>query len=221
MRHGWIVLSIGILTLLAGCQPVLPPRPAVWLAWDFEQEALGTLPASWMTAETVGKQMPATWEVVGDSWGKAIGLTQTRNTGDTCNLLLAMNSRLGNLRLSAKVKAVRGTSQQGGGIVWRALNGDNYYAAQWDALKQQVRLYCVVYGKRELLQSVRVQADPTTWHTLEIEHFREHITITMDGRFVMKQQDDMLPLPGMIGLWTQADAVTMFDEIRVDEILGN
>jgi hypothetical protein len=45
-----------------------------------------------MTAETVGKQMPATWEVVGDSWGKAIGLTQTRNTGDTCNLLLAMNA---------------------------------------------------------------------------------------------------------------------------------
>ncbi|MBN2512226.1 MAG: hypothetical protein JXB18_04755, partial [Sedimentisphaerales bacterium] len=110
------------------------------------------------------------------------------------------------------------TNQQGGGIVWRALNGDNYYAAQWDALKQQVRLYCVIYGKRELLQSVSVQADPTTWHTLDIEHFREHITMTMDGQFIMKHQDDMLPLPGMIGLCTQADAVTMFDEIRVDEI---
>lgn len=218
MRHGWIVLGIAIVTLLAGCQSVTQSRPAVRLAWDFEQEALGTLPAAWMAAETVGKQMPARWEIVGDSWGRAIGLTQSRNSGDTCNLLLAINSRLANLRLSAKVKAVRGTNQQGGGIVWRALNGDNYYAAQWDALKQQVRLYCVIYGKRELLQSVSVQADPTTWHTLDIEHFREHITMTMDGQFIMKHQDDMLPLPGMIGLCTQADAVTMFDEIRVDEI---
>lgn len=218
MRHGWILLVFGIALLLTGCQPSLTSKPAIHLAWDFELETLGTLPASWMAAEMVSKQMPARWEVVGDSWGKAIGLTQTLNTGDTCNLLLAINSRLANLRLSAKVKAVRGTNQQGGGIVWRALNTDNYYAAQWDALKQQVRLYCVIYGKRELLQSVSVQADPTTWHTLEIEHFREHITMTMDGQFVMKHQDDMLPLPGMIGLWTQADAVTMFDEIRVDEI---
>ncbi|MBN2512072.1 MAG: hypothetical protein JXB18_03945, partial [Sedimentisphaerales bacterium] len=137
MRHGWIVLGIAIVTLLAGCQSVTQSRPAVRLAWDFEQEALGTLPAAWMAAETVGKQMPARWEIVGDSWGRAIGLTQSRNSGDTCNLLLAINSRLANLRLSAKVKAVRGTNQQGGGIVWRALNGDNYYAAQWDALKQQ------------------------------------------------------------------------------------
>ncbi len=218
MRHGWIALGIGIGILLAGCRPVEPPRPAIRLVWDFEQETLGTLPAPWMAAQTAGKQMPATWEIVGDSWGKAIGLTQTRNTGQTCNLLLAMNSRLANLRLSAKIKAVRGTNQQGGGIVWRALNGDNYYAAQWDALTQQVRLYCVIQGQRQMLQSVRVQADPTTWHTLNIEHFRERITITMDDRFVMQQQDDMLPLPGMIGLWTQADAVTMFDEIRVDEI---
>ncbi|MEN6306588.1 MAG: family 16 glycoside hydrolase [Anaerohalosphaeraceae bacterium] len=218
MRHGWIILGIGIVSLLAGCQPVSQPRPAVRLAWDFEMETLGTLPASWMVAETAGKQMPATWEVVGDSWGKAIGLTQTRNTGDTCNLLLAINTRLANIRLSAKIKANRGKDEQGGGIVWRAQNEDNYYAAQWDSQDKILRLYYVVNGKRTTMQSVNVQADPTTWHTLEVEHYREHITISMDGQFVMKHQDDMLPLPGMIGLWTQADAVTMFDEIRVDEI---
>jgi hypothetical protein len=73
-------------------------------------------------------------------------------------------------------------------------------------------------GRLTLLRSVYVQADSVNWHTLEIEHFRNNIKVSMDGKFIMEQQDDTLRYPGMIGLWTQADSCAMFDDIRVQEM---
>jgi hypothetical protein len=98
------------------------------------------------------------------------------------------------------------------------LNEDNYYLTCWDPLENILRLAFVEAGRLTLLQSVYVQAELANWHTLEIEHFRDNIKVSMDGVLRIEQRDDTLRYPGMVGLWTQADACAMFDDIRVGEI---
>jgi hypothetical protein len=187
-------------------------------SWDFENAKSETLPPGWLAAQTAGKTPLATWQIAGDSWGKTIAVVQSPNTGDTHNLLLASPSRVANLRLSAKLRATSGKESQGGGIVWRALNPQNYYLACWEPLDGKLRLGFVEAGKFVLLQSVPVEGDSTSWHTIEVEHFRDSIKVFMDGVFLIEQQDNTLMYPGMIGLLTQADACTMFDDVKVEEI---
>ncbi len=187
-------------------------------SWDFENAKLETLPPGWLAAQTAGKTPLATWQIAGDSWGKTIAVVGSPNTGDIHNLLLAGRTRLANLRLSAKLRATGGKESQGGGIVWRALNPQNYYLACWEPLDGKLRLGFVEAGKFVLLQSVSVEGDSTSWHTIEVEHFRDSIKVFMDGVFLIELRDNTLMYPGMIGLMTQADACTMFDDVKVEEI---
>jgi hypothetical protein len=73
-------------------------------------------------------------------------------------------------------------------------------------------------GRLTLLRSSRVQADPANWHTLEIEHFRDTIRVFMDNIGKIELQDQTLRYPGMIGLWSQADACAMFDDVKLEEL---
>jgi hypothetical protein len=211
---------LGLCIVLAGCQPVVPvvDRPPLKWTWNFEGYEAGTRPVEWLPAETATNHTPGTWLIAGDSWGKAIALMQSSNTGDTYNLLLASNTRLGNVRYSAKIKTISGYEDHGGGILWRALNSDNYYVTNWEPLKSTLGLYTVVNGKRSDVQIATLHADLSTWHTIEVEHFRNQIKIYFDYRLIITQQEDTLTLPGMVGLWTRADACAMYDDIVVEEI---
>jgi hypothetical protein len=210
---------LGICIVLVGCQSVVPvPKVPIKYTWDFEAYGAGTRPVEWLPSETGSKQTPGTWLIAGDSWGKAIALMQSLNTGDTYNLLLASNTRLGNVKYSAKIKTISGQQEHGGGICWRALNSDNYYIANWEPLQSKLGLYAVVNGSRAELRSVTVHGDLATWHTIAVEHFRDKIAVYFDDQPVITLQDDTLRLPGMIGLWTKADACAMYDDIVVEEI---
>ena len=218
MKKTPLFLWLLAVLFMWGCRQ--PPKSTVGkeLFWDFESAKVETLPPGWLAAESAGKTPSAAWQIVQDSWGKSIALTRSTNTGKTCNLLLSTHSSVANLKLSAKIRAVGGKESQSSGIVWRALNEDNYYLTCWDPLENVLRLVFVERGRLTLLQSVYVQAEPANWHTLEIEHFRDNIKVSMDGVLRIEQRDDTLRYPGMVGLWTQADACAMFDDIRVGEI---
>ena len=218
MKKTPLFLWLLAVLFMWGCRQ--PPKSTVGkeLFWDFESAKVDTLPPGWLAAESAGKTPSAAWQIVEDSWGKSIALTRSTNTGKTCNLLLSTHSSVANLKLSAKIRAVGGKESQSAGIVWRALSEDNYYLACWDPLENVLRLAFVEAGRLTLLQSVYVQAEPANWHTLEIEHFRDNIKVSMDGVLRIEQRDDTLRYPGMVGLWTQADACAMFDDIRVGEI---
>jgi hypothetical protein len=218
MKKTSLFLWLPAVMFMWGCQQMPKSTVGKKLFWNFETTAAGTLPSDWMIAQGGGKIPSATWQVEADSWGKTMALTRSTNTGTTCNLLLATGSSVANLALSAKIRATSGRVSQGVGIIWRVLNEDNYYLACWDPLENTLRLAYVEMGRLTLLRSVYVQADSVNWHTLEIEHFRNNIKVSMDGKFIMEQQDDTLRYPGMIGLWTQADSCAMFDDIRVQEM---
>jgi hypothetical protein len=215
------ILCFGLVAVLfaLGCY-----KPAVFksnagkkLFWDFETDAPGSLPAGWVATQSDHKIPSAVWQVTDDSWGNTLAMTSSANTGSICNLLLSSMSSIANLTLSARIRAIGERDNQNFGIIWRALNEDNYYFALWNPKEKMLRMGYVQDGRETALRSISVAADPTQWHTLQIEQFRDNIWVSMDDVVQMELRDDTLRYPGMIGLVTQADSWAMFDDVRVEQ----
>ncbi len=187
--------------------------------WSFDKAAVGALPPGWQVAETSGRGTPATWQVVADSAApsssRAVAITRVENSGQTYNLLLAPHTSFGDLEIELMVKAVAGSQDQGGGPIWRARDADNYYIARWNPLEDNFRVYTVKDGKRKMLKSATVKADPGEWHRIEIEHVGDRIEAEFDGEELLVVADSTFGDAGMVGLWTKADAATAFDDFEV------
>jgi len=101
--------------------------------------------------------------------------------------------------------------------VWRAKNADNYYIARWNPLEDNFRVYFVKNGRRKQLGSTKVKAAPGICHKIEIVHKANKIEAKFNGRKLIEFEDSTFNKPGMVGLWTKADAATAFDDFGVEE----
>ena len=229
-RYANVLLStVMVLTLLPGCAylrertcktpPEICPVGGV-TCWTFEAEGdVGKVPTGWRIAETNPTKTLAIWKVIADDTapcGKhAFALTESANYDGTYNLAIAENTAYQNLHCSVQVKAVTGEEDQGGGPIWRCQNRDNYYICRINPLESNYRVYVVRQGKRRQLDSARVELEAGRWYTLEISMIGDEIICSLDGKAMLHATDDTITAPGMIGLWTKADAVTSFDKLHV------
>jgi hypothetical protein len=92
----------------------------------------------------------------------------TTNSDEAFNVLLSRASYGPNVDLSVRLRADSGATDQGGGLVWRAKDGDNYYITRWNPLERNFRLYRVVGGVRKQLASAEADLDPLAWHELRV-----------------------------------------------------
>ena len=190
------------------------------LTLDFENSAPGKVPAGITIAETAGTGHTATWEVIeakGAPSGKhAFGITNNENYGHTFNLALVKGSSFGDVDVSVKVKAVSGKEDQGGGVVWRAADADNYYITRWNPLENNFRVYYVKKARRRQLASARVKLDTSKWHTVRAVMRGKHIDCYLDGKKLLSVDDATFTRPGMVGLWVKADGRTLFDDLHAE-----
>jgi hypothetical protein len=227
-------LVVLCLILPAGCSKsnsrvIYPSTPPPYLEetvavppatqWDFDKDAPGQLPPGWRVAETKSAGTPATWAVEPDptapSQPNVLAVVETRNTHGTFNLALAENTSFKDLDMTVKLKANTGQEDQGGGPVWRAKEGDDYYVCRLNPLESNFRVYKVVNGKRTQLATADTQAKAGEWHTIRAVMKGDQIECYLDGQKLLESQDDALPDAGMIGLWSKADAATAFDSVAV------
>lgn len=195
---------------------VLPIPTGVKLR--FEDVRVGALPSGFQPAETYGVGQPGSWQVVEDprsDRGKILSLSETKNQGRTYNLLLSDARFPARLELSVRVRADRGVEDQGGGVVWRAIDADNYYVTRWNPLEDNLRVYKVVAGDRQQLMSAKVVADPKAWHTITVSTDGPRITIGFNGKTELDLEDRTFLDPGRVGVWTKADAATSFDDLDI------
>jgi len=116
--------------------------------------------------------------------------------------------------LQVSFLSITGKADMGGGLIWRATDDRNYYLTRANPLEQNVRIYCVVKGVRHLLQNFDQTIDVKQWHILRVTHQGCHIRVFYDEKPVFDFCDQTFA-SGMIGLWTKSDAVTYFDNLRL------
>lgn len=180
------------------------------MSWNFDADKTGTIAKGF--SNEGGK-----WEVVADHTApsKPHALAQlAKNPGSAFNLTLASDTNYRDVDVTVKMKAIAGSSDQGGGIVWRAKDGKNYYVARYNPLEDNYRLYHVLNGRRSELKSADIRHTPG-WHTLRVTMNGDHIECYYDDKKYLDVKDSTFKDAGKIGLWTKSDARSHFDDLDV------
>lgn len=195
----------------------------------FEADAVGTLPSGFR-ADRTGPGPPGTWVVVAGEdrpGGQVVAQTSTDATPGRFPVLVleGMGVGLGAPRapsrdafVAARFRAEAGAVDQAAGLVVRYQDPDNYYVVRANALEDNVRLYRVMGGVRELFAGVDVPVTSDAWHELALEVRGTHFRVMYEGRRLFEADDDALTRPGRAGLWTKADSVTWFDDVTCLEL---
>jgi hypothetical protein len=210
--------AAAVLTVCWSVSLVQETKPQLW---DFEDAKVGSVPPGWTTAKT-GQGDGSVWKVTEDKSAPsgARVLAQTAaGPSALFNLCIADDTSLLNLNLSVAFKAVEGKVDQGGGVVWRYHDANNYYIARFNPLEDNYRLYKVVDGKRmQLATKEGLNAPAGEWHVLSIKMKGDAIECSLGGKKQLEARDGTFAKAGKIGLWTKADAQTYFDMIEALEI---
>jgi hypothetical protein len=219
-----IATSLLLLSLFFGCESCNKNDPGskatrstqiqIQLHHDFDGKK--GIPKGWTIGETNGQGTPATWGKVPGKSGDGFGIIKTENSGSTFNVALLNDLVHKDFVAELWVKARTGNEDQGGGLVWRAKNFDNYYICRWNPLEDNFRFYKVVKGRRSMLATSQVKTDSKPWHLIRVEAKGPKVRIFFDGKLRMESEDETFQGAGKFGFWTKADAATSFDELKLD-----
>jgi len=206
------VVAVMAVSLLAGDEKAR--------VFHFKKDDAGKVPAGWK-ADKTGKGEGSVWKVVADGTAPSKSvyvLAQTTESPSAVfNICVANDTNYKNLELSAAFKAVKGSVDQGGGLVWRYKDANNYYVARMNPLEDNFRVYKVQDGKRTQFASAEVKVPTGEWHRLKIENEGDHIECYLDGKLYLDVKDSTFTAAGKLGAWSKADAQSYFDDIRVEE----
>ena len=187
-------------------------------AYNFDSDTPGQLPAKFHGAKTGGGTQEK-WTVTADptapSKPNVVAQISTDQTDYRFPLLISDEGSFQNLDLSVKFKAVSGSIDRAGGLVFRLKDPNNYYIVRANALENNYRLYHVINGRRSQFAGANLKVTSGEWHELRVEAVGNKIACYYDGNKKIEATDDTFKDAGKIGLWTKADSVTYFDDLKV------
>jgi hypothetical protein len=185
---------------------------------NFDRDRLGQAPHGWTV--THGAASPR-WEVRPDRTAKTQPYVLAQTSADPTDsgyplaILNAVNLRNGDV--SVRLKPVRGRGGHSAGVVFRYRDPDNYYIASADSLRQAVSVYKVENGiRRPLLTPVKREFPQNQWSILKVSVGGNRIQVYVDHRRILRLDDASFRGAGKVGLWTDGDSVTYFDDFRVN-----
>jgi len=177
---------------------------------NFDEFKTGAPPPGW-TATRTG-QGDAKWEVVADDSAPSKPNVLKQSGVATYPVCFKNDTSVKDGFVEMKFKPVSGKEDQAGGLVWRCQDADNYYIARANALEDNVTIYHTIKGKRVSFKNVDTKVSTGVWHTLRVEFKGNHFVVSFDGKKVIEATDDSFADAGMVGVWTKADSVTLFDD---------
>jgi hypothetical protein len=201
---------------------------AATLTLDFEAFELGGPPVGFSTALTGGGG-PVSWVIQQDatapSGGKVLVQTSADATSYRFPLCVYDNFTAQDVEVSVKFKPISGKVDQAAGLVWRYKDKDNYYIVRANALEDNVVLYKVENGKRTDLKPLdaglfaygkKVKVPKAQWSELRVVAKGNRFAVSLNGEDLLAVEDETFTGAGKVGLWTKADSVTYFDELKIE-----
>lgn len=210
--------ALGVITMIAASLCSADDKHRML---RFKKDDLGKVPAGWKVAKT-GTGEGSNWKVVADDSSPSktgFVVAQTAESPSAVfNLCVADDTSYKDVEVSVAFKAIKGQKDQGGGLVWRYKDANNYYVARMNPLEDNYRVYKVQDGKRSQFATQEDLKVPVgEWHRLKVKHTGDHIECFLDEKKYLDVKDDTFKDAGSIGLWTKADAQSYFDDLKVEE----
>jgi hypothetical protein len=216
----WALLLI-VTALVAGCaglanwEETFEPQTI-----NFNSGEIGQLPPDFSTTLTGGGG-PISWVVREDSTapnGKRVLVQESSDdTSYRFPLCIYDKTVARDVAVEVNYKAVSGKVDQAGGIVLR-YNPENYYIARANALEGNIDLFKTVRGKRSKIEEAAVNVTSGEWHTLRFEAKGSHLKVVFDDKVVIEKDDNTFSHPGQVGLWTKADSVSAFTDLKIERV---
>lgn len=128
------------------------------------------------------------------------------------------DTQLRDVRVSVRCKLISGKVDQAAGLVVRYRDENNYYITRTNALENNVRLYYVKDGKRRQIASWSGPVKANVWHDYAIEIRGDHIQVFWNGKRVIDHRDGTFADAGRVGVWTKADSITYFDDLKPEAL---
>ncbi len=181
----------------------------------------GKLPAGWKIDATNPRGSLAEWAVVPDAGapdaGKVLSLTKVNDrSGEVFNLCWNPGLVFQDGAIEVKVRGNTGVNDQGGGVIWRARNANNYYIMRYNPLEQNLRLYVVKDGNRQMLADVgKLDIKTGEWFTIKVVQQGDLIEGWLNGNKLLEKKDRTISWAGGVGFWTKADAASSFKDLQV------
>jgi hypothetical protein len=177
---------------------------------NFDNDKTGSVPPGWRAGVT-GRGAPK-WSVEADASAPSKPNVLKQSGSGTFPWCVKQDASLTDGYAEVKFKSISGREDQAGGLVWRWKDADNYYVARANALENNVSLYYTQDGRRITLKYVDAPVPRNTWHTLRAEFSGKKIRVIFDGKPYIELDDEHITGTGLVGVWTKADSVTLFDD---------
>jgi hypothetical protein len=177
---------------------------------NFDTFKAGTPPPGWTATQT--GTGAAKWTVESDDSAPSRPNILKQSGRAAYPVCLKDDTSIASGFVEVKFKAVSGSEDQAGGLVWRAQDKDNYYIARANALEDNVTIYHTIGGRRVEKKRASMKVASGQWHGLRVDFDGSHFTVTFDGSKALEWDDDTLKEAGKVGVWTKADSVTLFDD---------
>jgi len=186
--------------------------------WHFDEDRPEQLPPKFAIGTFFDGRPAGDWKVI--TTPKAFSppnvFAQLREKGAEhhYNMVLIDDTQAANLDLSVSFLPITGKADMGGGPIWRGKDDRNYYLIRANPLEQNIRVYHVVKGIRKMLENYDEIIDIKKWHRLHVVNQGCRIQIFYDDKPIIDLCDETFK-EGRIGLWTKSDAVTYFDDLKL------
>lgn len=195
---------------------------------SFDDQKAGESPSGFTCALT-GQGRPGAWKIVEDATAptrpNALGQVGEDATSYRLPVCVLDGVSATDVDLSVRFKPVRGAKDQAAGLVWRYRDEDNYYVVRANALESNVVLYKVEGGKRTDLKprgaglfayGKKANVAAGAWGMLRVIARGHLFEVYLGSEKLLEVEDSTFSGIGKVGLWTKADSVTYFDDLRVD-----
>lgn len=191
---------------------------------NFDSTPAGMPPEGWTLTKTGRGQ--SKWTVEADATAPSKPNVLKQSGRATFPVAIKNDSSVRDGFVEVKFKAIAGSEDRAAGIIWRAKDADNYYVVRANALEDNVVLYKTIKGVRTSLDivgrkggyGVSTPVSSGQWHALRCDFTGNRFKVTYDGKPIFEVEDTTIVDAGMIGLWTKADSVTLFDDLAYGEL---